>query len=40
MTHSNEQNCQLNEDEQEYLNELTKAYLLGREQILKEQEQV
>ncbi|CAF4975690.1 unnamed protein product, partial [Rotaria magnacalcarata] len=25
------QNCSLNIDEQEYLNELTKAYLLGRQ---------
>ncbi|CAF1555033.1 unnamed protein product, partial [Adineta steineri] len=34
------QNCKLNTDEQEYLNELTKAYVLGREQILKEQQEV
>ncbi len=33
-------NCQLNSDEEEYLNQLTKAYLLGREQILKEQREV
>ncbi|CAF3481147.1 unnamed protein product [Adineta steineri] len=33
------QNCKLNTDEQEYLNELTKAYVLGREQILKEQQE-
>ncbi|CAF1565578.1 unnamed protein product, partial [Adineta steineri] len=32
--------CKLNTDEQEYLNELTKAYVLGREQILKEQQEV
>ena len=32
--------CSLNPDEQEYLNQLTKAYLLGREQILKEQHEV
>ncbi|CAF0874871.1 unnamed protein product [Rotaria sordida] len=33
------QNCDLNIDEQEYLNELTKAYLLGKQQILKEQQE-
>ncbi|CAF2595903.1 unnamed protein product [Rotaria sp. Silwood2] len=33
------QNCELNIDEQEYLNELTKAYLLGKRQILKEQQE-
>ncbi|CAF5083294.1 unnamed protein product, partial [Rotaria sp. Silwood1] len=31
--------CELNIDEQEYLNELTKAYLLGKKTILKEQQE-
>lgn len=32
--------CSLNPDEHEYLDQLTKAYLLGREQILREQHEV
>ncbi|CAF1583033.1 unnamed protein product [Adineta ricciae] len=33
------ENCQLTSDEQEYLNELTRAYILGREQLLQEQQE-
>ncbi|UJR26828.1 hypothetical protein I4U23_008141 [Adineta vaga] len=34
------ENCELTSDEQEYLNELTNAYILGREQILIEQQEL
>jgi len=32
--------CPLSIDEQEYLEQLTKAYLLGKEQVLREQNEV